>query len=262
MTASRRRLWVIGGLTAWALVLAGLGVLSHRDDPPTVKEQRDLSAALRVVSEATGFTVGQAGTETAPVIMPTTVDEGCRLTPFRSGATATGVVRFFTADAAALMGRLAAGYPAAYEARLSPDGKALRADAGEFVALRGKVITAGEVQVTVTTGCRPVDGVVGDLLPEYPQHAAPAKVFAALGASSVDTATVTFAHCPSGRAVATASAVGHGVTARPAAAREHDQGVAVVDTPEVYAYRRGAAEAVAVVPGSGGEARVYVTELC
>ncbi|SDZ65857.1 hypothetical protein SAMN05421684_8036 [Asanoa ishikariensis] len=244
-------------------MLGVLAVVSHRTDAPTVREQRDLAAAIRVVDSAMGISVGQAGPDAVPVIMPITVDEGCRITPFRDGATATGVVRFFTKDAAGLLGRLGAGYPAAYEAKVSTDGKALRADAGGFVALRGKVIAPGEVQVTVTTGCRPSDAVEAvSLLPEYPQHAKPGEVLSVLGAASVEDSSVAFARCPSGRPATTASAVGHQVTAGPAAAREHDHGVAVVDTAEVYAYKRGASEAVVVLSTSERDARVYVTELC
>lgn len=262
MIASRRRLWVIGGLAAWALVLGGLGVVSHRTDAPTVREQRNLSEALQIVNKATGISVDLAGSDAVPAIMPVTIDKGCRITPLRDGATATGVVRFFTADAALLLKRLGSGFPAAYEAKVSADGKALRADAGEFVALRGKVIGPSEVQVTVTTGCRPSDVESADLLMEYPQRPEPGKVLSVLGAASVEDATVAFARCPTGGPAVTAAAIGHGVTGGPAAARAHDQGVAVVDTAEVYAYRRGANEAVAVVPQSERDARVYVTELC
>ncbi|MEV4539922.1 hypothetical protein AB0J82_39740 [Asanoa sp. NPDC049518] len=259
---TRRRLWVVGGLAAWALVLGVLAVVSHRTDEPTVREQRDVAAAMRIVSEALGNSVAQAGPDAVPVITPITVDKGCRITPFRDGATATGVVRFFTKDAAGLLGRLGTGYPAAYEAEVSADGKALRADAGEFVALRGKVISAGEVQVTVTTGCRPTDVDLVSLLPERPEDALPGEVLSVLGATSVEAPTVAFGRCPSGEPATTASAVGHGVKVDPATAREHDKGVAVVDTAEVYAYRRGAREAVAVLPASDDDARVYVTKLC
>ncbi len=253
---------MIGGLAAWALVLGGLGVVSYRTDEPTVREQRNLSEALQHVNTAIGISVSQAGNDAVPAIMPVAIDKGCRITPLRDGASATGVVRFFTADAALLLKRLGDGFPAAYEAKVSADGKALRADAGEFVALRGKVIGPGEVQVTVTTGCRPSDVESGDLLMDYPQSVEPGTVLSVLGAASVEDATVAFARCPSGGPAVTAAALGHGVTGGPAAARAHDQGVTVVDTAEVYAYRRGANEAVAVVPQPERDARVYVTQLC
>ncbi|SNT61738.1 hypothetical protein SAMN05421812_113184 [Asanoa hainanensis] len=254
---------MVGGLAAWALVLGVLAVVSHRTDEPTVREQRDLAAALRVVDGAVGLSLAQAGADVVPVLMPVTVEEGCRITPFRAGATATSVVRFFTPDAAAFLGRLGTGYPPAYQVEVSTDGKALRADAGEFVAVRGKVITPSEVQVTITTGCRPSDGVVSaDLLPETEQHAKPGEVLSVLGAASVEEPRVAFARCPSGRPAATASAVGYQVSVDPAVARQHDQGVVVVDSAKVYAYRRGANEAVVVLPTSDRDARVYVTELC
>ena len=214
MIASRRRLWVIGGLAAWALVLGGLGVVSHRTDAPTVREQRNLSEALQIVNKATGISVDLAGSDAVPAIMPVTIDKGCRITPLRDGATATGVVRFFTADAALLLKRLGSEFPAAYEAKVSADGKALRADAGEFVALRGKVIGPSEVQVTVTTGCRPTTSSPPTCSWSSPQPPEPGKVLSALGAASVEDATVAFARCPSGGPAATAAAIGHGLTAR------------------------------------------------
>jgi hypothetical protein len=260
VTASRRRLWVLGGLGAWALVLGGLAIVSHHNDPPTVREQRDLLAGVTVLDQALGLTVGQASPRTVPVIMPVTIDEGCRITPLRSGATATGVVRFFTAAGGSedFLTVLAAGYPASYQAEVSTDRKALRADAGEFVALRGKVISPEEVQVTLTTGCRPVDTAVAHLLPEHPLQAEPREVLTALGATSVDDESVSFAVCPAGKPAVTASAVGHGLTAGPTA----DAGDLILNTPKVYAYRRGPTEAVALVPTGEHDTRVYVTQLC
>ncbi|MEV4618295.1 hypothetical protein AB0J74_06185 [Asanoa sp. NPDC049573] len=264
MTATRRRLLVFGGLLAWALVLGGLAVVSHRTDPPTVREQRDLAAGVGALDRALGLTVGQAGPRTVPVIMPVTINEGCRITPMRSGATATGVVRFFTAAGGAedFLTVLGAGYPASYLVEVSTDRKALRADAGEFVALRGKVISPEEVQVTLTTGCRPVNTAVAHLLPEYPQEAGPRDLLTALGASVVDDESISFAQCPAGGPTVTASAVGHGLTAGPAAARAHDGGDLVLDTTKAYAYRRGPSEAVALLPTGGHDTRAYVTKLC
>jgi hypothetical protein len=251
---------VVGGLVAWTLVLGGLAVYSHRTDPPTVREQRDLTAGVTALDRAVGLTVGQAGPRTVPVIMPVTIDEGCRITPLRSGATATGVVRFFTAAAGGedFLTVLAASYPASYQVEVSTDRKTLRADAGEFVALRGKVISPEEVQVTLTTGCRPVNTEVAHLMPEYPQQAGPREVLTALGATSVDSESIDFAVCPAGKPAVTASAVGHGLTAKPTS----EGGDVVLNTAKVYAYRRSATEAVALVPTGEHDTRVYVTKLC
>ncbi|REF96723.1 hypothetical protein DFJ67_2714 [Asanoa ferruginea] len=241
-------------------MLGGLAVVSHRTDPPTVREQRDLAAGVTALDQAVGLTVGQAGPRTVPVIMPVTIDKGCRITPLRSGATATGVVRFFTATGggADFLTVLANGYPAAYQVEVSTDRKALRADAGEFVALRGKVISPEEVQVTLTTGCRPVNTEVAHLLPEYPQQAGPRQLLTTLGATSVDDESISFAACPAGRPAVTASALGHGVTAKPTAAA----GDLILNTPKVYAYRSGPTEAVALVPSGEHDTRAYVTQLC
>ncbi|GIF70762.1 hypothetical protein Asi02nite_02800 [Asanoa siamensis] len=251
---------MFGGLAAWALVLGGLGVVSHRTDAPTVREQRTLAEALPVIETALGHAMSQAGDDTVPVIPPVAIQEGCRITPMRSGATATGMVRFFTgAGDDGLLRRLAGGFPAAYAVEVSADGRSLRADAGEFVTVRGKLIAPGEVQVTATTGCRPHDVAIDDLYGGPTR--APERILTALGAASVDQEQFAVVGCPGGAKANTASASGR-ITATPARAGALDQGREVLATDKVYAYRRGADEAVAVVPGDGGAARVFVTKLC
>ncbi|GAA1896856.1 hypothetical protein GCM10009687_77900 [Asanoa iriomotensis] len=249
---------MVAGLATWALVLGALAVLSHRTDEPTVREQRTLTQALRVVKESVGHTVSQAGADTVPVISPLSIDTGCRITPMRSGATATGVVRFFTSDPD-LLRRLADGYPSAYQATVSTDGRTMRADAGEFVAVRGKLVAPGEVQVTATTGCRPADAEI-----QYPPPdttVEPVRILTALGATSVEPALTGVARCPAGGPASTVSASGR-ITAPPADAGTLDQGRQVLANDKVYAYRRGADEAVAVVPTGEHDVRVYVTKLC
>jgi len=245
-------------------VLGGLGVVSHFNDPPTVREQRDLASAVAVVNEAMGRTVGLAGQHAVPVIMPIAFDKGCRITPVREGATATGIVRVFTEDGGSesFLSRIAAQYPRSYNAKLSADGKALRADAGEFVALRAKLIVPGEVQVTVTTGCRPYDLDPDNELPESPQLDEPATVLRELGASRVEPEKIAYAQCPFGNPATTAAALGQGLSAPFEKARERDRGEKILDTPKAYAYRRGTTQGVVVLPIDGGQARVYVTQLC
>jgi hypothetical protein len=255
---------MVGGLVAWALVLGGLAVRSHRTDPPTVREQRDLAAAVAVVNEAMGRTVGLAGQHTVPVIMPIAIEKGCRITPFRDGATATGIVRVFTEDGGSrsFLERFAYSLPRSYQAVLSADGNSVRADAGEFVAVRAKLIVPGEVQVTATSGCRPDADEVDNVLPDSPRSEEPAAVLRQLGAGQIEQGSIAFAQCPFGNPATTAGALGHGVAEPLAAARKIGGSGEILDGKQAYVYRRGETEGVVVLPRADGEAQVYVSQLC
>lgn len=265
---TKRRLWLLTGLAVWAVLLGALAVVSHRRDAPTVREQRTLAQALPVVDEAVGRLLAGAGDDAVPVIVPRAIERGCRITPMRDGATATGMIRFYTADAPGLLDRLGAALPPAYEATVTHRGTshALDADAGEFVAVRGRIPATGEVQVVVTTGCRPPDVEAGDLLPATAFDDEPGRVLTALAATSVEPATSTAAPCPTGGVAETATALGHGIAPSPppATALGTPPGtVEIVNTPKVYAYRQPDGLAVAVIPGpASGDARVSVTRGC
>jgi len=224
----RRRWWLPVGLAAWAVLLAALGVASHRDDEPTVREQRSLAQALPVVDEAVGRLVAGAGDSAVPVILPRRIEHGCRITPMRDGAAATVTVNFYTDDGAGLLRRIGASLPPAY--RVDAMTGAVDADAGEFVAVRGRLPATGEVRFTVSTGCRPAD-------------------------VAADAPTSASAPCPGGGFARTESAAQRDSAAAP-------PGVKVVRTDNAVAYRRPDGVAVAVVTASDGSARVYETRSC
>ena len=248
----------MAGLVAWSLLLAGLAVWSYREDAPTVREQRTLAQATPLVSAALGNLVAAAGDGAVSALDPTRVADGCRITPVRDGAELTGGVRFYTAPEGVptLLGRIAAALPAGYAARAS--ATALRADAGDFVAVRGRQVAPGVVQVVVTTGCRPLGAAVDDPPVGQPVDGLPDRVLTALGASSVEPGTPTVAPCPGGGVVATAVAVGRGGALKPLRSAG---GVAVLDSPEVYAYRAGGFDYV-VRPAGDDAIRVAVTQPC
>lgn len=249
---------MVAGLVAWSLLLAGLAVWSYREDAPTVREQRTLADATPLVSAALGNLVAAAGDGAVSALDPTRVAEGCRITPVRDGAELTGGVRFYAAPEGvpALLGRIAAGLPASFAARAS--ATALRADAGDFVAVRGRQVAPGVVQVVVTTGCRPVGAAVDDLGVGSPVEGLPDPVLTALGASSVESGTLTVAPCPDGGLAATAIAVGRGDALKPLRSAG---GVAVLDSPDAYAYRADGFDYV-VRPAGDDAVRVAATQPC
>jgi hypothetical protein len=83
-------------------------------------------------------------------------------------------------------------------------------------------------------------------------------VLTALGASSVEPGALTVAPCPGGGVVATAVAVGRGGSLKPLRSAG---GVAVLDSPEAYAYRAGGFDYV-VRPAGDDAVRVAVTRTC
>jgi hypothetical protein len=249
-------------LVAWAVALAGLALWSVRHDPPTVRDQSPLSKAAPVAASAVGNLVAAAGPSVVPVVSAPLVEAGCRITPLRHGATLTSAVRFYAADGPALLRRLASGLPASYAATASD--KSLQADAGEFVAVRGRPTAPGLVQVTVSTGCRPADVALpsAPLAGSLPGSLAdePPRVLTMLGAVSFEPVTSAAAPCPGGRTATTAQAVGHGSPPASLSKALVPADSVVVEKPSTYAFRRGPyAYAVTV---TGDEIRAAVTLGC
>ncbi|MGI5145915.1 hypothetical protein ACQEVC_05860 [Plantactinospora sp. CA-294935] len=266
----RRRRWLLAGLVGWGALLLVLTLVSVYGDEPTVKEQRTIEQAEPVLDRALGELVAAAGPDVAVEIAGRPVRDDCELTVVRDGATldAAVVVHAPDADVPALLDRIADRLPAAYGARVrhSADGSthALRADAGEFVAIEGGQAGPGVVELTVDTGCRPVSGdpeerAVPPLPPAEPD---PLQVLGVLGAAEPTPVELVAARCPGQGTTWTARATGRGVPAGlPSAALPRPAGAVVVaDTPELYAYRSGP---VSVVVESGdGRIRVAVSSGC
>jgi hypothetical protein len=188
---------------AWALLVAGLAYWSARHDPGTIREQRSVGRALPVVERAAGQLAAAAGPDAVLEVAAPRLSTGCRITSARAGATAEQEVRVFVppADAGARLDQLGDRLPEAYRVRVRhpADGDhTLRADAGEFVGIRGRVTEPGVITLTVATGCRPNDRpVLADtLLPAPPELVAAANpVAAALGIGTGEPVGATGVRC-------------------------------------------------------------------
>lgn len=269
--SSRRRRWVIAGVTAWAVLLAGAAFWSARRDEPTVREQRSIEQAMPVVQRAVGVLAAAAGPDGVLEIGPERLTTGCRLTTARDGATYERDVRIFTtpAEGPARLDDVAGRLPEAYRARVrhgtDGDDHTLRADAGEFVGMRGGVTQPGVITLTVATGCRPLEGgVAADTLrPPAELMAVAAPVAAVLGAG--DDVDWTAARCfEDDRAVTVrvTSRPGTVPGPLPAALRDRLAGATVVlETPELVAYRLPDGVGV-VVEAGGGRVSVAATKPC
>lgn len=255
----------------WAVLLVATAAVSVRRDEPTVREQRSLAQAVPVVDRATEDLIAAAGPDVVVELSGRRVQDGCRITPWRSGADLeSGVIfRALPADGASLLDRIAAGLPASYRAgtRRVPGEPAprLRADAGEFVVIKGTVTEPGVVEVTLRTGCRPTPDdfeAEADLLLGLPIDDEPARALAVLGVTAPAPVERVSAACVGGGAAHTARAAGvPGRTMSLAEALPAPAGAVVVtDLPERYAYRHGPLSLV--VEALGDQVRVAATTVC
>ena len=257
---------MIVAVAAWSVLLLGLTYLSVDRDEPTVREQRDIAQAVPVVDRALGELVAAAGPDVVVELSRPRLAEGCRLSLVRDGATLERDVVLRTAESQerALLDRIAQRLPEDYRARVRPSKGTLRADAGEFVGIEGGLTEPGTVQLTATTGCRPLPSGydLADPAPGQGIDDEPGRVLAALGLPQhgpVDRASVP---CPGSGLAQTAWAVGRGAVSKPLDATLRPlagaDAVVVVDQPDRYAYRSGSRSVV--VEALDGEIRVAVTE--
>ncbi|WP_328342548.1 hypothetical protein [Micromonospora sp. NBC_00421] len=303
-SAPRRRLpWLLAVTVAWAVLLGVLTWWSARDDPPTVREQRTLTQAGPVVDRALGHLVAAVGDD-AWVLTGPEVERGCRITPMSDGATLSRGLDVLVAEGGerALLERVADRLPADWRAgvRAGSSGPRLRADAGEFVAVEGRVTSGGRVRFTADTGCRPIGA-------GYPQPPAPASPVvppapaasaapAAPAAPSAPSASAAppASVAPSGQAASADSMLDAALRALGRSAQSAPQSVSVpcpgggtartlavsagaapvaltglrplaagppvVDLPEVYAYRSGPATVLA--DGTGAQVRLSASTGC
>ncbi|MFV2099638.1 hypothetical protein [Micromonospora sp. LOL_024] len=251
-SGSRWPRWLVVATVAWTVLLAGLTWVSARDDPPTVREQRTLTQAGPVVDDAIGELVA-ATAAGVPAMAPPEVDRGCRISPFADGATLVRAVELAVpvGEERGLLERVADRLPARWRAgvRLTSDGPRLRADAGEFVTVAGRVVADGRLRFTVDTGCRPLgDGYLGGAAgPDGAEASALAEALDALDSPATDPVVVS-APCPGGGLARTGRSVAGSATTPPAALAPLAGGTPVVQTPELYAYRR---DGVAVLADLG-----------
>ncbi|MFR9776800.1 hypothetical protein ACL02O_12165 [Micromonospora sp. MS34] len=253
--------WLVPATVAWALLLAGLTWWSVRHDPPTVKEQRTLGQAVPVVDRAVGRLVAALGDD-AWKLTPARVAQGCRVTPLDDGAALTrGVdVPVPAGSEHALLDRVARRLPATWQAGVATEvGRPrLRADAGEFVAVDGRVVADGLVRFSAATGCRPVDNPYADLLPAHDVGPELTAALRALGRPSPDVPEWVEAPCPSGGLARTVSVNAGAVPASLAALRP--LGSVMIDRPGTYAYRSGST--VVLADTAGDQLRLAASTGC
>ncbi|WKU02651.1 hypothetical protein [Micromonospora sp. HUAS LYJ1] len=262
-SAPRRRLaWLLAVTVAWAVVVGGLTWWSARHDPPTVKEQRTLAEAGPVVDRALGELVAAVG-DGAWALTGPQVERGCRITPMADGATLSRGLDVLVAEGGerALLDRVADRLPADWRAgvRAGASGPRLRADAGKFVVVQGRVTSGGRVRFTADTGCRPVGA-------GYPQpSAAPADptldaALRALGRPARSAPEQVTAPCPGGGTARTVAVSAGDAPVVLTGLRPLAAGSPVADLPEVYAYRSGPATVLA--DGTGTQVRLAASTGC
>ncbi|SCL20616.1 hypothetical protein GA0070616_2032 [Micromonospora nigra] len=257
--------WLVALSLVWAVLLVGLTALSVRRDPPTVREQRTLAQAAWVADRAVGRLALAAGD--APLaLVPAQVEPGCRISPFAPGAELVRAVTVLTPAGGerALLERVSEALPADWRAgvRVGTEGPRLRADAGDFVLVEGRVVAEGRVQLRAVTGCRPVrDGWQppdGD--PTGPETPALSAAAALVDSPFARGRSVQIAFCPDGGVVRTTRVAGPPLAdPRPGLTRLA-AGNAAVDTLEVYAYRAGAVSVVAEF--GADELEISATSVC
>lgn len=153
----RRRWWIGGLVAAWAAGLLAVAIWSAHNDPATVRGQTDLAAGRAALDRAVATVTAVAGPEVVTEVRPYEESSGCRISMSRRGVEVdqTVVLSVPAGQEAALLDRLVADLPAGWEAIYNEQRDRFRADAGDFVTVRGEVAEPGQVEVTAGTGCRP-----------------------------------------------------------------------------------------------------------
>ncbi|MFC0008117.1 hypothetical protein [Micromonospora siamensis] len=258
--------WLPALTVVWAVLLGVLVWVSVRDDPPTVREQRDLAQAGPVVDRAVGELLAAVGDAGAVALAPARVTPGCRITPMEDGAALERAVavEFAGDDVRGLLERVAARLPGDWRAgvRVTGEGARLWGDAGGFVAVRGRPAGPGRVLLTADTGCRPVGaGYRPPTASAGPEGAALADALRALGLPAAPRPELTAAPCPAGEGTNTRTVRATGPAPATLAALAPLAGDSTVrDTPEVYAWRSGAVSVV--VERAGDEVRLAASTGC
>lgn len=153
-----RRRWWFGALVAgWVLVLLAAATWSAHQDPATVRGQTDLASGRATLDRAMATVVSVAGPDVTAEVRPYEETAGCRISMSRQGTELdqTVVLTVPAGEESRLLDRLVAGLPADWHASYHQERNRFRADAGDFVAIRGEVVEPGHVELTAGTGCRP-----------------------------------------------------------------------------------------------------------
>jgi hypothetical protein len=181
--ALKGRHWIGIATVVWALVVAATAYVAARTGSPTAREQTTLAEARATVDQVVVQVATSAGNDVVTALSGYEVSTGCHITTARRGTSLDRVIRLYTPAGTEtdLLKRLAHALPPSYHAGMthrlgdstpsgspSPSGSRapsgsptvggsatlLRADAGDYVGLRGEVSGPGEVRVEVDGGCR------------------------------------------------------------------------------------------------------------
>ncbi|MER7275748.1 hypothetical protein ABT369_14925 [Dactylosporangium sp. NPDC000244] len=244
-----KRRWIVTGVVAWAVVVAGFALYSYSSDPPTAREQTTIADALPTVDTALGRVYAALDPAASVVALGgyRRTEASCRVTTAREGTRFSRELMVYVHKdtEAATLDRVRAALPAQYQANVAHNGTTdlLSADAGNFVAVRGSVTEPGILRFSADTGCRVQQAAVQEATPPSPDgDRAPVQaVLDTLGRPASDWRVhrLTSPACGVLRTVEAVTS-GDGAAARatvPAAA-------VVLDTEKVFAYRAGAAGVV------------------
>jgi hypothetical protein len=152
--STRKLWWTVAG--AWAALLVVLGAWSAFRSPATTREQRDLGQAKTVVDQVVGRLSG-----TVPADWHFFDDgwkeEPCTVSVVRDGVLATRSLSLSgpVGSEPGTISRLASGLDDAAVRPGEGPPEGFYADAGEFVAVRGRITAPGSITVEIKTGCRP-----------------------------------------------------------------------------------------------------------
>lgn len=140
----------------WAVLLVVLAVWSAMRSPATVREQRDIDAARQTIDQVVGKLSGNVPADW-DFFDDGYLDEPCKVSIVRDGVITTRTLSLTGpgGEESGLITHLASTLDDAVVRPGEGPAEGFFADAGEFVAVRGKITAPGEVIVEVRTGCRP-----------------------------------------------------------------------------------------------------------
>ncbi|MEV0460673.1 hypothetical protein [Catellatospora methionotrophica] len=151
---ARRYLWpVLVG--AWALLLLVLAIWSARNDPPSLRDQTTAASAKATIDQVVGQVT--AGVPAGWTIQDKGyAEKACSLSAAREGValTRTLTVSGPVGGESATVEALAATLPDAVTRPADGPKEGFYHDAGNYVAVRGKVLGEGAVSVDLSSGCR------------------------------------------------------------------------------------------------------------
>jgi hypothetical protein len=247
-----RRRWLLVASIAWAVLLAGLAVYAVRRGAPTVRAQTSVAEALPTVDRAIAEVATAAATAGAVVQVGgyEKVGSTCSITAVRDGARYERSVSLFVpaGQEGKLVDQVGAHLPRRYAVEVRGSGNhSLTADAGNYVAVRGSTVGAGQARITADTGCRPLTRPVTEAQPPS-DTANRAPVQAVLDTLKVTDASFQTHRvgCDRGGSVWTVQADGPPGSA-PASLTDAlgDQQGKILARPNLYVYRSGPVGVVA-----------------